>query len=344
MNQPLVSVIVPCYKVEQYLDRCLESLVNQTLYDIEIILVDDRSPDNTPALCDQWAAKDDRIKVIHKPVNEGLGMARNTGIDQAIGEYIMCLDSDDTYELDACEKLYGNAKEHDADVVTGNFITEIKPGVWIESHELERIVILDKESIRNYALDVIASAPHVKSDRLHPVSVCLLCMRRSIINNNSLRFYSEREIASEDTLFKIAFLNCCNKMVCLDYPFYHYYHNVASLSHSFKESAFESLKKLRSKMIEIINDEDALLRINRFIISDIRMHITRLVNSSQKNKIEIIKKILNDPIWQELSSFQPSYYGLYARWFYELCLLNMPHILFVYMTSVAKMRKLSKNR
>lgn len=89
------SIIVPVYGVEKYLDQCVESVLAQSFTDFELILVDDKSPDNCPAMCDEWAQKDARIRVIHKPVNEGLGFARNTGMDAARGSYILFLDSDD---------------------------------------------------------------------------------------------------------------------------------------------------------------------------------------------------------------------------------------------------------
>ena len=90
MEKPLISVIVPIYKVEDYLERCVKSIVNQTYNYLEIILVDDGSPDNCPQLCDEWAEKDNRIKVIHKE-NGGLSDARNAGMKIATGEYIIAL-------------------------------------------------------------------------------------------------------------------------------------------------------------------------------------------------------------------------------------------------------------
>ena len=101
---PLVSIIVPVYKVEKYLDECVESLVNQTFRNIEIILVDDGSPDNCPKICDDWVARDDRIKVIHKS-NSGVSSARNEGLKVACGEWIWFVDSDDTVEMTAIEEL-----------------------------------------------------------------------------------------------------------------------------------------------------------------------------------------------------------------------------------------------
>ena len=104
-----VSVIIPIYKVEKYLSRCLDSVVNQTLDDIEIVLVDDGSPDSCPEICDRYAKKDSRIKVIHKK-NEGLGYARNSGMLIATGEYIAFLDSDDYVSKDMYEKVYSELK------------------------------------------------------------------------------------------------------------------------------------------------------------------------------------------------------------------------------------------
>ena len=104
MDYSLISIIVPVYKSERYLDECVGSLVNQTYKNIEIILVDDGSPDHCPAICDAWAAKDNRIRVIHK-MNGGSSSARNVGIDNARGSYIGFVDSDDFFDTRMYEKL-----------------------------------------------------------------------------------------------------------------------------------------------------------------------------------------------------------------------------------------------
>lgn len=104
MNDRLISVIVPVYKAEMYLNQCVESIVNQTYKNLEIILVDDGSPDSSPQICDEWAERDSRIKVIHKK-NGGVASARNAGLDIALGEYIGFVDSDDYIEADMYETL-----------------------------------------------------------------------------------------------------------------------------------------------------------------------------------------------------------------------------------------------
>ncbi|MCD8019186.1 MAG: glycosyltransferase [Clostridiales bacterium] len=116
---PKFSVIVPIYNVETYIRDCVESLQNQTLKEIEIILVDDGSPDNCGSVIDEYAAADDRIKVIHKK-NGGVSAARNDGLKVATGEYVLFCDSDDMMEIDACEKLYQAGVKNKADVVIGD--------------------------------------------------------------------------------------------------------------------------------------------------------------------------------------------------------------------------------
>lgn len=115
MEEPLISVIVPVYKVEPYLDKCISSIVNQTYKNLEIILVDDGSPDNCPAMCDAWAEKDSRIRVIHK-TNGGLSDARNAGMAVATGELMAFVDSDDWIAPDMYEHLYRRLAEDNSDI------------------------------------------------------------------------------------------------------------------------------------------------------------------------------------------------------------------------------------
>lgn len=118
-----ISVIIPVYKVEDFLNKTISSVVGQTLTDIEIILVDDGSPDLCPEIIDRWGKKDSRITAIHKS-NQGVTAARNDGLAIATGEYILFLDGDDYLELNALEKMYKRAKEVKADWVVGDFIIE----------------------------------------------------------------------------------------------------------------------------------------------------------------------------------------------------------------------------
>lgn len=116
----LVSIIVPIYRVEAYLDECVTSIVGQSYTNLEILLVDDGSPDACPAMCDAWAERDARVRVIHK-ANGGLSDARNAGIEQARGEWLMFIDSDDVMLPDMCARLLAAATERQAEIAQGNF-------------------------------------------------------------------------------------------------------------------------------------------------------------------------------------------------------------------------------
>ena len=135
MKNILISIIVPIFNVEKYLDRCMDSLLNQTLKDIEIIMVDDGSPDNCPKMCEEYAKKDNRVKVVHKK-NGGLGYARNSGLDVAMGEYVAFVDSDDYVDSSMYETLWNEACASSADAVFCGFKTEQRNGIWKDSNEV----------------------------------------------------------------------------------------------------------------------------------------------------------------------------------------------------------------
>ena len=120
LEKSLVSIIVPVYKVEKYLSRCIESIINQTYKNIEIILVDDGSPDDCPNICDEYAKADQRIIVVHKE-NEGLSSARNCGLNLATGDFIMFVDSDDTIDERMCEILISQVAQNKCDIVMSDF-------------------------------------------------------------------------------------------------------------------------------------------------------------------------------------------------------------------------------
>ncbi|WP_052173345.1 glycosyltransferase family 2 protein [Prevotella sp. RM4] len=338
---PKVSIIVPVYNVERYLDRCVKSLLGQTLKDVEIILVDDKSPDGCPAMCDHYASQHDRIKVVHKSINEGLGKARNTGLDVATGEYVMFVDSDDRIELNSCEYFYHLSIQYMADIATGNFVKETECGTWVKDSPFQDVQALDKEAIREYIKDMLGCAPYAKQERLYPVSSCLLFIRRRLLEDKNIRFRSEREVSSEDTLFKTELLLMSEIMVCTPFCFYYYYVNCSSLTHTFKYENWDRLVVLRSCLLRMIGeDETYRLRINRFISSEYRAHISSLIGSSYDDKLTCVRESLQSPVWIELAEFKPSYYPFYANIFHWLCVHNHPFLLLVYVRVIIPIKKL----
>ena len=145
-RQPLLSIIVPVYKAEKHLDRCVESILSQTYGNIELVLVDDGSPDACPAMCDAWAEKDGRIKVIHKP-NGGLSSARNAGLVKASGEYVFFLDSDDTISAN-CIELLADAVRHDnSDICIANVARIDENGKPIKALLFDSDMLLSKDDV-----------------------------------------------------------------------------------------------------------------------------------------------------------------------------------------------------
>lgn len=318
MSGVKVSVIVPVYNVENYLDRCVKAILGQSLKELEIILVDDQSPDNCPKMCDNYALKDSRIKVIHKK-NAGLGFARNSGLEVATGEYVAFCDSDDYVDLYAYEKLYNSAKKHDADVVFASFYKETAPGIWSVRGVVSESRVIEKESVKEYLLDMIACAPHVKSERLYDMSSCMSVYRKSIIDENNIRFLSERENASEDTTYNIDFIKHSKRILLLPYTFYFYCLNGSSLTQTFLPEKLDRLVKLREQMIKSLGDWDSdHARVNRFYIGFARSYVISLFKDRKGNYRELLKKMISNEVWnvikKEYKASNLPFFGRVIYW------------------------------
>ena len=213
-----ISVIVPVYNAEKYIDRCIQSIIAQTYTNLEVILADDGSPDNSGAICDEWAKKDDRIRVIHKP-NGGVSSARNTGLDAAMGDYIAFVDSDDTVKSNWLSDLMDMNKAFDADLIT--FGTEkIMDGQVINTESMPTFFASDRDELSQHFCrffeDVFGS-------------VCTKLYKRNIIQSFHIRFDRTLSI-NEDAFFDYAFIPQAIKIINCEncYYQYHYYKNSSS--------------------------------------------------------------------------------------------------------------------
>lgn len=309
---PKVSIIVPCWGVEKYLDKCVECLVNQTLSDIEIILVDDESPDRVPEMCDEWAKKDRRIKVVHKK-NAGLGMACNSGLDVATGEYVAFCDSDDWVEVNTYETLYSKAKEENLDAVFSSFkFVDMNGGPLMkDSIAYMNETLKSTVAIQDVMKGMIASKPHDMNERLYQASAKVVLYRKKIIDDDGIHFVSERIIPSEDLLFNLDFLSKSTHISIISERFYNYRINPASITHSVKRSAFQLSKTLMQKLISLVDKYqlgvDGLNRVNRLFIAMNRSLIIRIFNSNLSYSVQsdMISEITKDDIWKTIWSFYP---------------------------------------
>ena len=242
-RQPYISVIVPVYNVSQYIEKCLDTLVNQSLNNIEIILVDDGSTDISGQICDNYAGKYDNIKVIHCE-NSGLGMARNKGLEIAIGEYIGFVDSDDFVSKRMYEILYSNAIQNEADIsycAWKRFTRECDIKADSESGERETNLQIwsGDEEIHQYLLNRIGCRPEIKEDNFYGASVWGGIFRRRILEENGIHFESEKIFIAEDILFDIDTIMNCKKVVHSNAVLYFYRYTSNSLTTVYRPDRYK---------------------------------------------------------------------------------------------------------
>lgn len=346
MSNPKVSIILPVYGVEKYLPRCMDSVLNQTLKDIEIVLVDDESPDGCPKMCDDYARKDDRVKVVHKK-NGGLGFARNSGIEVASGEYIAFLDSDDFVELDAYERLYTAAASHHADAVFADSYVECPNGKWEKRQFASEEKLLENQELSAFVLNMIAGGEGVNTDRPYPMSVWRLIYRREVIEKYQIHFLSEREVVSEDLPFQVDFFLHANNVLLLPYTFYHYCLNGASLTSTFKDVKYDRFKKLYRILKEKVKGQKGgSLRADRFLIYYTRYHVMDMLKaSSYDNKISHVKHIVNDETWSTIQQeYKYEYLPTLNRIFYWLVVHKCVYVILLYVSLINQIKKLKGKR
>ncbi len=244
---PKVSVIIPVYNVERYLNKCVQSIVDQTLDSLEIILVDDESPDACPQMCEEWAKKDNRIKVIHKK-NGGLGFARNSGLELATGEYVTFCDSDDWIEPEAYQTTYEKCKEKDLDICWFQPRRVTTDGVFLPLSPKKECYFMDEAQMRRFRKEVIGRNPEDPQSRTRGMSSCMALFRRSVFQTSGVRFPSEREVASEDLMFLVRFLPHVEKVGILPHVFYNYLINPKSISTNYSEAKHTRLLNLLAEL------------------------------------------------------------------------------------------------
>ncbi|MCH5320899.1 MAG: glycosyltransferase [Eubacterium sp.] len=230
MNEPKISIIVPVYKTEKYLNRCLESIVNQTYKNLEIILIDDDSPDNCPQMCDEWAQKDNRIKVLHIE-NNGLANARNSGIDIATGDYVMFADSDDYLEPDMVEFLLNLSVKYDADVSRCGFYFNYENTGEEKSASSDTNIKLFDYDERMIDLTTGGHVSGVAWNKLY---------KSSVIKSH---YYSKADGCSEDIMHNYRVYKDITKTAFCNIPKYHYVIRENSITNNtFGYGAFDIIR------------------------------------------------------------------------------------------------------
>ena len=280
MNE-LISVVVPVYNVEKYLDKCVESILGQTYKKIEIILVDDGSTDNSGIKCDEWSKKDDRISVIHKE-NGGLSDARNVGMNVANGVYITFVDSDDFLDLEYLEKLYNFIVEEKADIGVCN------PYYYYESSRIEKRYHIVGKKIVDDALSMTIRLLYQKQ---YDTSAWGKLYRTKLFKENKIYYPKGKLYEDIATTYKV-FLKA-NKIAFLNQELYYYRQRDDSIMRkefNIKEMDYIENTKMLLESVSSINKSIQKAAISRFVSANFAIY--RKINDEENycNQIKYIQR------------------------------------------------------
>lgn len=302
MNTPLVSIIIPIYNVEEFLPECLDSVITQTYQNLEIILINDESPDNSDAICLEYAKKDSRLLYL-KQKNAGLSAARNHGIRVAKGEYLFFLDSDDYISPTCIHDLVQGASTGNLPVI----------GFKIDFSDKGEIATPKQgygtySSVKDFLLDFhryFATKSNFAWGKLY---------RTDIIRDNKIVF-SEGVSLVEDILFNIQYYKCCNcgVVMLLSNGYYYRQHGTGTLSKKFNPKMFDWNELGYSTIRDCLNEYGVMTDANRShfynnVFGNLLYSIGLLIKSDKYSKFEkqkIIKKYISTPLAKEVFLYQP---------------------------------------
>lgn len=292
---PEISVIVPVYNTEKYLDRCIRSIIDQTFSDFELILVDDGSKDNSGFICDEWEKKDSRIKVIHQK-NAGAGAARNAGLDIAQGKYIGFVDSDNWIELNMYEVLHNMINKCSADVAMVKMVNckrYKKPSS--HNHHVYNYSIKDRRAMLEYFF------------RIHGEDASIIDIGPKLISKEILKGFQFIEgTICEDAFASFDFIRHSLKTVTIDAPLYNYFQNPLGVTKSkVSEKDFEYIEAYK-RILEIVrnNYPDFLhyaelnyLRSNFTVLSKMKIYGYDNENPVLRKRKKSLKTIVRNNFW-----------------------------------------------
>lgn len=323
-----ISIIVPVYNVEKYIGQCLESLLNQTYQNIEVICVNDESPDDSISVINDYAKKDSRIVVVDQK-NGGVSSARNAGLNKMTGQYYMFVDSDDWLDAICCETMYQTALKYDADVVMCSYVKEFGSNA-VTNHIFEKNFVLHgtdvQNKIRRRLFGPIGKELCRPQDCDILVTPCMQLFKSEKFA--SVRFEDIRNTGTfEDGLYQIELYKECNGFAYIDNPFYHYRKtNEASICTAYKKDLYQKWEYLYGQIDERIKEEsltpiyEEALR-NRVALGVLPLGLNEVISDDcVKSKSKILKAILSLPRYEEaVRSLNISQMGLPWKVFFYLC-------------------------
>ena len=324
-TKDLVSVVIPVYNVEEFLPHCLNSVTAQSYKNLEIICVNDGSPDNSAEILKSFKERDSRIVIINQ-TNQGLSGARNTGIKEAHGEYIMFLDSDDWIDTDTVFQAHNKITQENADVVLWSYVREF-PDKKIEKHIFDcgdKVFEGDElKSVHKRIAGLTGSQLSNPENADSAVTAWGKLYRTECIS--SLEFVDTKIIGTEDALFSLEAFCFVKKAVYIDKCFNHYRkENNKSLTKKYKSRLYDQWQELYKRMDNILKKynlpfEDAL--DNRIALSIIGIGLNELLNDTkQSEKIKKISSVINSPAYKKAySNLDTKYMPAHWKTFFKFC-------------------------
>ena len=276
----LISIIVPIFNVEKYLDHCISSILDQTYKNVEIILVNDGSTDNCPVMCDQYAIYDSRIKVVHK-INEGVSSARNVGLDMATGKYVAFVDSDDSVTEDYIEVLYNALKKTNSQISTSEFLK-------VESEEF----IIKRDTILNESFQIFSPREAVRTYK-NPLNTDFTTVTGKLYQMDlfkSLRFPFGKFAEDEYLGYKIFF--AANRIVHTPNKIYNYFTRQGSITtspFSLKHLDFLEAREERIIFLKNLSEFQLMNESLIFYFYELIAHLRKVINVFPSEKL-----IIND--------------------------------------------------
>lgn len=282
MNE-LITVVLPIYNVEKYLECCIKSVLKQTYKNIEIILVDDGSLDNCAQICDEYEKKDDRVKVIHKK-NGGLSDARNEGIRNAKGKYICFIDSDDFIKENYIEVLYNLIKKYNANMAVGNFIRVQDSNLpKITKEEITENVYTGKEMIENIYNKALYVQATVAWNKLYDIQLF-----------KDIQFPYGKQHEDEFTTYQL-YYNCAKVVMTSEILYYYRYVPTSIMNQSFKIKRLDGIEALEERLKFFIDKKEeklynlTLIQYESMLMIHY-MNCKRLLKNSEKEQQELLIK------------------------------------------------------
>lgn len=301
----IISIVIPIYNVEKYLSRCLDSILNQCLKDIEIILVNDGSTDSSIKICKNYQDNDDRIIVIDK-INEGVSIARNTGINAATGKYIGFVDPDDWIEPTMYANMYKTIEKFNCCIAFCNYSKDTKLSSSVKKLKVKKNV-LGKLDIINELITNMIGIDDILPKYYNVMGCVWRCLyRRDFVDKFNLRFKPGISIM-EDLIFNVQALIYCDN-VCIDHGvYYHYMKNKTSSLHSYNEKMWEDQVAVHDILEKILENAD----LNEYMRNRLDSRYIAMAacavgnevyrsNNNLKDKMEAAKFIIKDEKLKEV--------------------------------------------